>query len=73
TNVTYTYRYGGHYLVLVEEYIGNNLVSSTSNSLLPITVQPVIPTNLNGLVSIPVISFNTSRNPTVPIVRVNET
>ena len=72
-NYTYTYKYGGHYLVYVEEYIGNTLISSNAMSLLPITVQPVIPNNLTGLVTIPVISFNTTRNPTAPIVNVNET
>jgi len=73
TNVTYTYKYGGHYLVLVEEYIGNKLVSSNINSTLPITVQPSIPSNLSDLVSIPTISFNSTRNPTAPIVNVGET
>jgi len=73
TNITYTYKYGGHYLVLVEEYIGNKLVSSNANSTLPITVQPSIPNNLTGLVSIPTISFNSTRNPTAPVVNVGET
>ena len=73
TNITYTYKYGGHYLVLVEEYIGNKLVSSNANSTLPITVQPSIPSNLTGLVSIPTISFNSTRNPSAPVVNVGET
>jgi len=73
SNVTYTYQYGGHYLVLVNEYIGNKLVSSTANSSLPIVVEPIIPSNLTGLVSIPTISFNSTRNPTAPIVNVNQT
>ena len=73
SNITYNYKYGGHYLVLVEEYVGNKLVSSNANSLLPITVQPSIPNNLAGLVTIPTISFNVTRNPSAPIVNVNET
>jgi len=73
TNVTYTYKYGGHYLVLVKEYIGNKLVSSNINSTLPITVQPSVPSNLSDLVSIPTISFNSTRNPSAPIVNEGET
>lgn len=73
TEVTYNYTSGGRYLVLLEEYIGGNLVSSTAASLLPITVLPNIPKNLVDLVSIPVISFNLTRNPTAPIVKANET
>ena len=72
-NITYTYKYGGHYLVFVEEYVNGKLVSSNAMSLLPITVQPVVPSNLTGLVTIPVISFNLSRNPFAPVVTAGET
>jgi ABC-type transport system substrate-binding protein len=69
---TYTYSQSGHYLVLVEEYIGGKLVSSTASSLLPIIVEPNVPSTLSNVVSLPVISFNITKNPTAPLIKTGE-
>lgn len=73
TSFSYTYQYPGHYLVLINEYVNNKLVSSTNSSLLPITVEANIPSNESSVASVPLITFNTTKNPTAPFFRAGET
>ncbi|AHC51360.1 ABC transporter substrate-binding protein [Sulfolobus acidocaldarius SUSAZ] len=73
TSFSYTYQYPGHYLVLINEYVNNKLVSTTNSSLLPITVEANIPSNEAGIASVPLITFNTTKNPTAPFFKAGET
>ncbi|AFZ69985.1 ABC-type oligopeptide transport system, periplasmic component [Caldisphaera lagunensis DSM 15908] len=66
------YTYPGHYLVYYEVYQNGMLIGSSSTNLIEITVAPNIPSSLSGLVSVPVITFNTTDNPTAPIFTVGE-
>ncbi len=69
----YTYNTPGNYLVRVQQFFPSNgtVLTDSSQSLFKVVIVPNIPFQLAQFVSVPTIYFNTSRNPTAPIVAVN--
>jgi len=71
---SYTYTTPGTYLVRIREYgaSNNTLIADASTSLLKVYVSPApTPPSLIGYASIPVIAFNTTKNPNAPITTPN--
>ncbi len=66
--VNFAYSMPGRYLVMAQELINGKIATSTSSSLLLIQVTPNINTTVAPLISVPVISFNATRNPNAPVV-----
>jgi len=64
---TYTYNQPGQYLVYAVEYLNGKPVQNTSTSLLTIQVNAVLNETESQLLSIPVIAFDTAKNPNAPI------
>jgi len=71
--LSYTYNTPGKYLVsaVIFSTTGQNV--STQNSMYQITVTPNINQTLAPYVSVPVVTFNVTRNPTAPVVNVSQT
>src|SRR3989442_17857 len=69
----YSYSVPGNYLVWVQQFFPSNgtVVSDLAASLFKVTIVPDIPFELSQFVSVPTIYFNTTRNPTAPIVAPN--
>ncbi|ABP96341.1 MULTISPECIES: ABC transporter substrate-binding protein [Metallosphaera] len=67
--VSYTYNQPGTYLVYAVEYLNGKPVQNTSTSLLQIQVLGVLNSTATQFLSIPVISFDTAKNPSAPIVQ----
>jgi ABC-type transport system substrate-binding protein len=68
---SHTYQYGGTFLVTAEETVGGSVVASTNNAVSTIQISPSISSSSAPVISVPVISMNTTLNPTEPIVTVN--
>lgn len=73
STTSYTYSHPGRYLVAAVEVYNGKVVSSTYNVTRLIQVTPNVDPSLAPLISIPVITFNTTRNPTAPFFTVNQT
>jgi ABC-type transport system substrate-binding protein len=71
TSVTHTYANPGTYLVTAQETINGTVVSTTDNSTRNIIITPVVNSTLAPYISIPVITVNTTLDPTAPVVSVN--
>src|SRR2546427_6686671 len=73
SNFNYSYSIPGNYLVWVQQFFPSNgtIVSDLAGSLFKVTIVPDIPFELAQFVSVPTIYFNTSLNPTAPIVAAN--
>ncbi|MEM0118503.1 MAG: ABC transporter substrate-binding protein [Conexivisphaerales archaeon] len=72
STTTYSYQYPGRYLVAASEVLNGKVVTSTYNSTRLIQVTPQVDPSLAPLISIPVITFNQTRNPGAPFVQVNQ-
>lgn len=72
TTVNHNYTIPGHYLILVNELQNGQMISTTSTSLQSVVITPYLNSSLAQLVSIPVITFNISRNPSAPVVNVGQ-
>ncbi len=72
STVTYTYQNPGRYLVAAQEFVNGQPVASTFNALQTIQVTPQVNAFLASLISVPVVSFDVSRNPSAPVVRVGD-
>jgi len=72
STVTYAYQLAGRYLVGAEEFINGQSAASTFGALQTIQVNPQVSLKLAPLISVPVISFDTSRNPIAPVAQVDE-
>ncbi|MGC9048531.1 MAG: ABC transporter substrate-binding protein, partial [Caldisphaera sp.] len=70
--VSVTYNYPGHYLVYYNVYQSGSLTGSSLSNLIEITVAPNVPTSLEGLVTVPTITFNITKNPTAPVFTTGE-
>ncbi len=70
STVTYTYQTPGRYLVGAQEFVNGQSVASTFNALQTIQVTPQVNASLALLISVPAISFDTTRNPSAPVVRI---
>ncbi|QKQ99768.1 PKD domain-containing protein [Metallosphaera tengchongensis] len=68
---SYSYNLPGTFLVYAVEYINGKPVQNTSTSLLEIQVTGNLNSTQAQLLSIPVISFDTAKNPTAPVVQAN--
>src|SRR5437667_7057804 len=73
SSFNYSYSIPGNYLVWVQQFFPSNgtIVSDLAGSLFKVTIVPDIPFELAQFVSVPTIYFNTSLNPTAPIVAAN--
>jgi ABC-type transport system substrate-binding protein len=69
--VAYTYLTQGRYLVAAEEFVDGQPVSSTFNALQTIQITPQVSLSLAPLISIPVLTFDVTKNPNAPIFPVN--
>jgi len=69
--VAYTYLTPGRYLVAAQEFVNGEPVSSTFNALQTIQVTPQISVSLAPLISVPVVTFDVTKNPNAPIFPVN--
>ena len=67
--LTHNYQYPGRYLVGAEEFVGGQLVASTFSSLETVQVTPQVSESFAPLISEPVLSFNTTMNPSAPVVQ----
>ncbi|MEM3316385.1 MAG: ABC transporter substrate-binding protein [Metallosphaera sp.] len=67
--LSYTYSQPGTYLVYAEEYVNGKQVENTSNALLEVQVLGLLNSSATQYLSIPVVSFDTAKNPTAPIVQ----
>jgi len=68
--VTHAYQYPGRYLVGAEEFVGGQATASTFNALQTIQVTPQVSESFAPLISEPVVSFDTTMNPSAPVVQV---
>jgi len=71
TSAAHTYANPGTYLVASQETINGAVVSTTDNATRSILVTPVVNSTFAPLISIPVITVNTTLNPGAPVVSVN--
>ncbi len=72
STVTYTYPNPGRYLVAAQEFVNGQPVASTFNALQTIQITPQISASLAPLISVPVVTFDITRNPSAPVVRVGD-
>jgi ABC-type transport system substrate-binding protein len=70
--VAYTYPTPGRYLVAAEEFVKSQPVSSTFNALQTIQITPQVSVPLALLITVPVVTFDASKNPTAPVIRVGD-
>ena len=71
SSATHTYEYAGTYLVTAQETDGGTLISSTNSAMTTIEITPTVSSTLAPLISVPVISLNSTTNPNEPVVTVN--
>jgi ABC-type transport system substrate-binding protein len=71
SSVSHTYANAGTYLVTAQEVVGSSVVSSTNNAMQTIQVTPSVSASNAALISIPVISMNSTLNPNEPVVSAN--
>ena len=72
TSYTYTYPNPGVYLAYVAVYSSGKLVGTTSTQAQQILVNPNPPQNIVPYISVPLIYFNSTRNPNAPVFGVGE-
>ena len=72
STVTYAYNTPGKYLVAAEEWVNSQPVSSTFTSIRAVEITPIINLATAPLISIPTLAFNLTKNPTAPVVNVND-
>lgn len=72
STVTYTYRTPGRYLVAAQEFVNSQPVSSTFNALQTIQITPQVSVTLAPLISVPIVTFDVTRNPTAPVIRIGD-
>jgi peptide/nickel transport system substrate-binding protein len=72
STVTYTYHTPGRYLVAAQEFVNDQPVASTFSALQTIQVTPQVSASLAPLISVPAVSFDVTRNPSAPVVRVGD-
>jgi len=72
-SVTHVYSIPGHYYVMAEETLNGKVVSNTTNSLISLYITPSVSPSEAPYISVPVISFNTTKSPGAPIVKAGET
>jgi peptide/nickel transport system substrate-binding protein len=70
--VTYTYPTAGRYLVAAQEFVNSQPAASTFNALQTIQVTPKVDEPLAPLISVPALSFDGTKNPSAPVVRVDD-
>ncbi len=73
STATYAYKYPGRYLVAAAEVVDGKVVITTDNATRLIQVTPNINSSFAQLISVPVITFNVTRNPGAPFFSVNQT
>ena len=71
STMTHTYEYAGTYIVTAQETVGGSTVSSTNSVMKQIEITPTVSSTLAPLISIPVISLNSTTNPNEPVVTAN--
>ena len=72
STLTYAYQNPGRYLVAAQEFVNDQPVASTFNALQTIQVTPQVSASLAPLISVPAVSFDVTRNPSAPVVRVGD-
>ena len=73
SSFSYIYQTPGNYLVWVQEVYTSNgtVLKSLDGTLSKVTIVPDVPIDLSQFVSVPTIYFNTTKNPTAPVVNAN--
>ncbi len=71
SSVSHTYENAGTYIVTAQEAVGGSVVSSTNNAMKTIQITPLVSTANAPLISVPVISLNSTLNPNQPVVSAN--
>ena len=71
SSTTYTYANPGTYLVTAQETDGSSVVSSTNSNMKTVLISPSVSAANAPLISVPVISLNSTLNPGEPVVSVN--
>ncbi len=71
STTTHAYENPGTYIVTAQETIGGSVVSTTNNVMKVIQVTPSVSSDLAPLISVPVISLNSTTNPNEPVVSTN--
>ena len=71
SSVSYTYENAGTYIVTAQETVGGSVVSSTNNAMKTIQIAPSVSAANAPLISVPVISLNSTLNPNEPVVSSN--
>ncbi len=72
STVTYTYPTPGRYLVAAQEFVNGQPISSTFNALQTIQITPSVSVSLAPFISVPSVSFDVSKNPNAPVIRVGD-
>lgn len=70
-SATHTYTYAGTYYVTGQETVGGSVTSSTDNAVKTVEVSPSISSSNAALISVPVITLNSTFNPDEPVVSTN--
>jgi peptide/nickel transport system substrate-binding protein len=71
STATHSYEYPGLYLVTAQETAGGKAVSSTNSSMKAIEITPTVSSDLAPMISVPVISLDSTANPNEPVVAPN--
>ena len=72
STVSYAYANPGRYLVAAQEFVNGQPVSSTFNALQTIQITPQTSLTLAPLISVPVITFDVTKNPSAPVIQVGD-
>jgi peptide/nickel transport system substrate-binding protein len=72
STLTYGYQNAGRYLVGAQEFVNGQPVASTFNALQTIQVTAKVDESLAPLISVPALSFDVTKNPSAPVVRVGD-
>ncbi|MEM0075437.1 MAG: ABC transporter substrate-binding protein [Conexivisphaerales archaeon] len=73
STTSYTYQYPGRYLVAASEVVNGKVVASTYNATRLIQITPSVNSSFAELISVPVITFNATRNPGAPFFQAGQT
>jgi ABC-type transport system substrate-binding protein len=71
SSASHTYANAGTYIVTVQETVAGSVVSSTNNAMKTILITPSVSAANAPLISVPVISLNSTLNPNEPVVSAN--
>jgi len=71
SSASHTYANPGTYLVTAQETVGSSVVSSTNSAMKTILITPSVSAANAPLISVPVISLNSTLNPSEPVVSTN--